>query len=96
MFSNPYMEDSAFKITFKLGILDLSMYGPPEYAEEAAGRGLLGRSRIDATYTVMLSFRQRRCRLDYNLLKDNYHIILILPYPYPYNYNHNPDPNPSV
>ena len=36
------MGDSAFKVTFKIGILDLTMFGPSEYAAQAAGRGLLG------------------------------------------------------
>ncbi|XP_072172523.1 uncharacterized protein [Diadema setosum] len=42
LYANPLLEDSSFEVTFKLGILDLTMYGPREYANNASGRGLLG------------------------------------------------------
>ena len=42
VFSNRLMGDTSFKVTFKQGILDLTVYGPKEYANAMAGRGLLG------------------------------------------------------
>ncbi|XP_072176489.1 uncharacterized protein [Diadema setosum] len=42
VFLSPTQILSSFKVTFQNGILDLTMYGPSEYAGLGVGRGLLG------------------------------------------------------
>ena len=42
-FSSAEFSDSSFTTEYKNGVLDLTMYGPNEYANMSVGHGLLGK-----------------------------------------------------